>query len=41
MKLSLNDRRLEIFLGLKPYNSDINKIFALLKLLDKLGKPID
>jgi|GEM_PF-6686684 hypothetical protein len=34
------DRQLEIYLDLKPYSVDIDKISSLLKLLDKLGKPI-
>lgn len=34
------DRRMEIFLDLKPYAVDVKKISLLLKLLDRLGKPI-
>lgn len=34
------DRRIEIYMDLKPYAVDINKISALLKLLDRLGKTI-
>ena len=31
------DRRVEIYLDLKPYGVDIQKIASLLKLLDRLG----
>ena len=34
------DRRMEIYLDLKPDAIDPKKISALLKLLDRLGKPI-
>lgn len=34
------DRRLEIYLDLKPDAVNIQKIASLLKLLDQLGKPI-
>ena len=34
------DRRIEIVLDLKPYAVDIDKIASLLKLLDRLGKPV-
>lgn len=34
------NRRVEIYLDLKPYRADIKKISRLLKLLDQLGKPI-
>lgn len=34
------DRRLEIYLDLKPNTVDIQKIASFLKLLDKLGSKI-
>jgi hypothetical protein len=34
------DRRVEIYLNLSKYAVDIKKIAALLKILDKTGKPI-
>ena len=34
------DRRIEIFLDLKPHTLEINKIARLLKLLDRLGRTL-